>query len=100
MTTITVTAGDSAHAMEKVLDQLGPDAYILESRKDGNRFQIRATDDPKSVIPKASAAPRAPVSASKGRPSSAFLKTPPLAAKQLQARGQAIWHRLFRKSAS
>ena len=30
MTTITVTAGDSADAMEKVLAQLGPDAYILE----------------------------------------------------------------------
>ena len=65
-------SGRSAHAMEKVLDQLGPDAYILESRKDGNRFQIRATDDPKNVIPKAPATPRAPVSASKGRPSRVF----------------------------
>ena len=52
MTTITVTAGDSADAMEKVLAQLGPDAYILESRSDGNRFHIRATDDPSTSAPK------------------------------------------------
>ena len=81
MTTITVTAGDSAHAMEKVLDQLGPDAYILESRKDGNRFQIRATDDPKNVIPKAPATPRAPVSASKGKTIQGLFEDTPLGGK-------------------
>lgn len=49
MTTITVAAADSATAMEQIADQLGKDAYILETAKENGLIKILATNDPASA---------------------------------------------------
>ena len=46
MTTITVTAGDTAQAMDKIVERLGEDALILETVKRNGRIEMIATDDP------------------------------------------------------
>ena len=70
MATITVTATDSSGAMEQVLAQLGPDAYILDSRSEGSKFHIQATDDP------AEAAKRRKAKKASSDLSSVFAKVP------------------------
>ena len=45
MTTITVTAGDTAQAMDKIVERLGEDALILETVKRNGRIEMIATDD-------------------------------------------------------
>ena len=40
MTTITVTAGDTAQAMDKIVERLGEDALILETVKRNGRIEI------------------------------------------------------------
>ena len=44
MTTITVTAGDTAQAMDKIVERLGEDALILETVKRNGRIEMIATD--------------------------------------------------------
>lgn len=45
MATITVTAKDSSSAMEDVFEQLGKDAYIIETTKKEGKILMRATND-------------------------------------------------------
>ena len=45
MTTITVSASDTAQAMDKVIERLGDDAMILETIKRDGRIEMIATDD-------------------------------------------------------
>jgi flagellar biosynthesis GTPase FlhF len=66
MTTITVTAGDTAQAMDKIVERLGEDAMILETVKRNGRIEMIATDDPGEAAAPAApemevAAPRAPL---------------------------------------
>ena len=67
MTTITVTAGDTAQAMDKIVERLGEDALILETVKRNGRIEMIATDEPQdspaSMKPSepATTAPRAPL---------------------------------------
>ena len=49
MTTITVTAGDTAQAMDKIIERLGEDALILETVKRNGRIEMIATDDPEDA---------------------------------------------------
>ena len=44
MTTITVTAADTAQAMDKIVERLGEDAMILETVKRNGRIEMIATD--------------------------------------------------------
>lgn len=44
MTTITVTAADTAQAMDKIVERLGEDALILETVKRNGRIEMIATD--------------------------------------------------------
>lgn len=44
MTTITVTAADTAQAMDKIVERLGNDALILETVKREGRIEMVATD--------------------------------------------------------
>ena len=44
MTTITVTAADTAQAMDKIVERLGDDALILETVKRNGRIEMVATD--------------------------------------------------------
>ncbi len=46
MTTITVTAADTAQAMDKIVERLGDDALILETVKRNGRIEMIATNDP------------------------------------------------------
>ena len=46
MTTITVTAADTAQAMDKIVERLGDDALILETVKRNGRIEMVATNDP------------------------------------------------------
>ena len=60
MTTLTVQAEDTATAMEKIVDQLGPDALILSTTKRDGKIIMRASNE--SAMPadkKAEAAPAA-----------------------------------------
>ena len=45
MATITVTAKDSTSAMEDVFEQLGEDAYIIETMKKNGKVSMKATND-------------------------------------------------------
>jgi len=45
MAEITITAVDSASAMEEIALKLGPDAYILSTKRNGNKVVMVATDD-------------------------------------------------------
>ena len=45
MTTITVSASDTAQAMDKIVERLGDDAMILETIKRDGRIEMIATDD-------------------------------------------------------
>ena len=45
MTTITVTASDTAQAMDKIVERLGHDALILETVKRNGRIEMIASDD-------------------------------------------------------
>ncbi|NCF48604.1 MAG: hypothetical protein GWP36_03685 [Bacteroidetes bacterium] len=53
MTTITVTAGDTAQAMDKIVERLGDDAMILETIKRNGQIEMVATNDPDSLPKKA-----------------------------------------------
>ena len=44
MTTITVTAADTAQAMDKIVERLGDDALILETVKRNGRIEMIASD--------------------------------------------------------
>ena len=44
MTTITVTATDTAQAMDKIVERLGEDALILETVKRNGRIEMIATN--------------------------------------------------------
>ena len=44
MATITVTAKDTASAMEDVFEQLGDDAYIIETTKKNGKVTMHATN--------------------------------------------------------
>lgn len=58
MTTITVSASDTAQAMDKIVERLGDDAMILETIKRDGRIEMIATDDsPTTSLP----SPRAKV---------------------------------------
>ena len=60
MTTLTVQAEDTTTAMEKIVDQLGPDALILSTTKRDGKIIMRASNE--SAMPadkKAEAAPAA-----------------------------------------
>ena len=45
MATITVTAKDTASAMEDVFEQLGEDAFIIETTKKNGKVSMHATND-------------------------------------------------------
>ena len=52
MTTITVSASDTAQAMDKIVERLGDDAMILETIKRDGRIEMIATDDsPTTSLP-------------------------------------------------
>ena len=46
MTIVTVKASDTASAMEEIVEKLGPEAYILATKKVGNETLVRATNNP------------------------------------------------------
>ena len=46
MTTITVSASDTAQAMDKIVERLGEDAMILETIKRNGRIEMIATNEP------------------------------------------------------
>ena len=50
MPTITVTAPDSALAMDEVVRQLGSEAYIVSTSQLDGLVQIKATIDPMSPL--------------------------------------------------
>ena len=52
MPTITVTAPDSAMAMDEVARQLGSDAYILSTTQQDGLVQIKASLDPLKTAPR------------------------------------------------
>ncbi len=56
MTTITVTAADTAQAMDKIVERLGEDALILETVKRNGRIEMIATDSIKETDSPAPAA--------------------------------------------
>lgn len=56
MTTITVTAADTAQAMDKIVERLGEDALILETVKRNGRIEMVATDSAEDVEAPAPAA--------------------------------------------
>ena len=60
MTTITVTAADTAQAMDKIVERLGEDALILETVKRNGRIEMIATDsvEENETPAPAAAAPR------------------------------------------
>ena len=66
MTTITVTAADTAQAMDKIVERLGEDALILETVKRNGRIEMIATDSAEETEAPAPAAsvPRPETSAS------------------------------------
>ena len=65
MTTITVTAGDTAQAMDKIVERLGEDALILETVKRNGRIEMIATDSiDETEAPGPAVAPPEPKSAS------------------------------------
>lgn len=45
MATLTVTAVDTATAMEEIAHKLGDDSFILSTQKRGGKVEIRATND-------------------------------------------------------
>ena len=64
MTTITVTAGDTAQAMDKIVERLGEDALILETVKRNGRIEMIATDSiDETKAPGPAVAPLEPKSA-------------------------------------
>ena len=52
MPTITVTAPDSAMAMDEVVRQLGSEAYILSTSHQDGLVQIKASLDPLNTSPR------------------------------------------------
>ena len=50
MPTLTVSADDSATAMEEIVQKLGEDSYILSTEKTGGKIHIKATNDIKPEI--------------------------------------------------
>ncbi len=63
MTTITVTAADTAQAMDKIVERLGEDALILETVKRNGRIEMIATDsieETETPAPAAAASRAAP----------------------------------------
>ena len=52
MPTITVTAPDSAMAMDEVVRQLGSEAYILSTSHQDGLVQIKASLDPLNSSPR------------------------------------------------
>ena len=63
MTTITVTAADTAQAMDKIVERLGEDALILETVKRNGRIEMIATDSVEETealapVPPVASAPR------------------------------------------
>ena len=65
MTTITVSAADTAQAMDKIVERLGDDALILETIKRDGRIEMVATDDSDSAPSQPKRAP-APVRSETG----------------------------------
>ena len=66
MTTITVTAADTAQAMDKIVERLGEDALILETVKRNGRIEMIATDSAEESEAPAAAAPRPAAEAPSG----------------------------------
>ena len=50
MPTLTVSADDSATAMEEIVRKLGEDSYILSTERTGGKIHIKATNDIKPDI--------------------------------------------------
>ena len=50
MPTLTVSADDSATAMEEIVQKLGENSYILSTEKTGGKIHIKATNDIKPKI--------------------------------------------------
>ena len=46
MTILTVRANDTASAMEEIVEKLGTESYILDTKKVGNEMLIKATNNP------------------------------------------------------
>jgi flagellar biosynthesis GTPase FlhF len=46
MTIITVRANDTATAMDEIVEKLGTEAYILDTKKVGNEMLVKATNKP------------------------------------------------------
>ena len=44
MTILTVRANDTASAMEEIVEKLGTESYILDTKKVGNEMLIKATN--------------------------------------------------------
>ena len=64
MTTITVTAADTAQAMDKIVERLGEDAMILETVKRNGRIEMIATDSiDETEVPDPAVAPPSPKTA-------------------------------------
>ena len=52
MTTTTVTAKDTASAMDDIMDKLGDDAVILSTIKKNGKVQMTASNDISSSTPR------------------------------------------------
>ena len=46
MTILTVRANDTATAMEEIVEKLGTESYILDTKKVGNEMLVKATNNP------------------------------------------------------
>ena len=49
MTVLTVKAQDTANAMEEIVEKLGKDSFIIETKKIGNEILVKATNSPKKT---------------------------------------------------
>ena len=49
MTVLTVKAQDTATAMEEIVEKLGKDSFIIETKKIGDEILVKATNSPKKT---------------------------------------------------
>ena len=51
MTILTVRANDTATAMDEIVEKLGTDSYIIDTKKVGNEMLVKATNNPVKKSP-------------------------------------------------
>jgi flagellar biosynthesis protein FlhF len=58
MTILTVRANDTATAMDEIVEKLGTDSYIIDTKKVGNEMLVKATNNPVKKNPMGKASPK------------------------------------------